>query len=342
LIRFKTELHQPDQYFTVFVSLLEEIEITRFRPEDLYFILINKLIRELYAEEIGFDEAEFAEIAEDWVKERNVAEEIKEKSGLETGAGVEAGFSFWKIFSAKGFLKTFYGYDNTTTETIRKSINRNPDKLVQRLNTALAGVRQEIAKANKGKDILFIIDDFEKTRPDVYNQVFLQDPKFILEMRAHLICCVPIQTFYNIQNQPAADLFRVSYLPMVRLEKDNGQFVKIITHRVDPMLFKPGILPQIVQLSGGSPRQLLRIVNQCLLDTDTKVSQEILDETSRRLAVERLRPLSNKHREILRKKNFDDVSPELLELLYTMNVVEYNGDDIIRKINPLLESDFNE
>lgn len=50
--------------------------------------------------------------------------------------------------------------------------------------------------------------------------------------------------------------------------------------------------------------------------TDDRVSLEILEETSKTLMIERIRPLTVKHREILETQNFQDVSPELLELLF--------------------------
>lgn len=340
LLRFYDDIHSPEQYFCVFVSLQDEIEITRFQAEDLYFILITKLLRELRAAGVSYDKDEFEEIAEAWVKDREIVEELKQRRGVEAGAGAKAGFNFWNIFSAEGFLKSYYGYDNSSTEKIRQIIRRNPDQLVQRFNSALIGVRQAIQKAGKGKDLLFIVDDFEKSRPEVYNMVFINDPKFIQEMRAHLICCVPIQTFYQVQNQAATDLFRTSYLPMIHLDKGADTFSQIVTERADASLFEPGVLEQIVQLSGGSPRQLLRITNQCLLRTDERVSPEILAETRKSLTVERIRPLTAKHREILEKQNFQDVSSELLELLFSLNVMEYNGDDIVRRINPLLKGYF--
>lgn len=341
LLRFQKEIHTPDQYFAVFVSLMDEIEINRFQPEDLYFILINKLLCELRAQDVPFDEDEFEEIATEWIKSAEVKEEISKKNGIDAAAQTKGGFNFWSFFSAEGSLKALYGYENKTTETIRSSIRRNPDRLITRLNEALRGVRLALRDHNKGEELIFIVDDFEKTRPEVYDAVFLKDTKFVLDMAAHLICCVPIQTFYQVQNQAAADLFKTSYLPMIRLEKDiNNEFAKIITQRVEPSLFDDGILEQIIQLSGGSPRQLLRIVNQCLLDTDNRVDQAIFDETKKRLEVERIRPLTESHRKLLNDKRFDDVSSDLLELLFALNVMEYNGDAIERKINPILADYF--
>ena len=124
---------------------------------------------------------------------------------------------------------------------------------------------------------------------------------------------------------------------MIRLENDSqNQFAQIITTRVDAELFDPGVLEQIVQLSGGSPRQLLRIANQCFLDAEPNITSEIFKDVKKRLEIERIRPLTEPHRKLLRDKNFDDVSDELLDMLFVMNVMEYNGDHIERKINPIL------
>ncbi len=338
LLRFRDKIHHPDRYFCVFVSLQEEIEITRFQAEDLYVVLINKLLRELREANVSYDEEEFEDIARAWTREKEIVEELQRRQGVQSGEGVKAGFNFWNIFSAEGFLKSFYGHDDVITQKIRQSFRRNPKELVDRFNSALIGVRQAIQAEGKGKDLLFIVDDFEKTRPEIYNTVFIDDPKFIQDMKAHLICCVPIQTFYKVQNHAAADVFRTSYLPMADLEKRGGEtFSQIVTRRADASLFESGVLEQIVRLSGGSPRQLLRVANQCLLRADDRVDSGILEETRKSLALERLRPLTAKHRQILKGRNFQDVSPELLELLFALHVMEYNGDKIERRINPLLE-----
>lgn len=340
LIRFHEEINRPELYFSVFVSLQEEVELRRFQPEDLYFVLIGKLLRSLKAHNIDYNKADFEEIANSWVEDEEIQKEIRSKRGIESGAGAKAGFSFWDIFSSEGFLKGFYGYENATTTKIRQSIRRNPEDLVQRFNRALIKVRSAIEKKGKGNDLLFVVDDFEKTAPEVYENIFIRDPHFVREMRAHLICCVPIQTYYDVQNQHAADLFKLSYLPMIRTEQGADEFVKIVTRRVDAKLFEPGVLERMVRYSGGSPRQLLRIANQCLLDAETTVSDGVLSDALKRLSIERIRPLSEAHRKILRARRFDDISKDLLDLLFSLNVMEYNGDTIERRINPLLEDEF--
>jgi hypothetical protein len=343
LIRFHEFINTPKQYFSVFVSLQEEIEIVKMQPEDLFVILINKLLRSLRERGVPYNKAEFEDIAKAWMQDKEVEKEMKHEFEAGAGAEAKAGWSFWDIFSAEGFVKSRYGYQNNTTTKIREAVRRDTPGLVSRLRTALVGVRDAIEQSGQGRDLIFIVDDFEKAPPQLYNAVFITDPQFIQNLNAHLICCVPIQTYYNVQEQAAAaELFKFSYLPMLHIEQDTEceEFCSIVTNRVNRDLFEAGVLHTITKMSGGSPRQLLRLVNQCLLDTEEKVTPAIAQNTFKRLAVERLRPLTDAHRKILESRDFQGVSPELLDLLFALNVFEYNGDDIVRRINPLLERFF--
>jgi hypothetical protein len=343
LLRFHESINTPRQYFSVFVSLQEEIEILKMQPEDLFIILINKLLRTLREHNVPYNKKEFEDIAHAWLQDKEVEKELNYNYGAEAGVEAKAGWNFWDIFSAEGFIKSKYGYQNSTTTKIREAIRRDTPGLVGQLRTALVGVRDAIERHGKGRDLIFIVDDFEKARPEIYNAIFLTDPQFTQNLNAHLICCVPIQTYYNVQEQAAAaELFKFSYLPMIHIDEDEDceAFCNIVTRRVDKRLFDNNVLKMITKMSGGSPRQLLRLVNQCLLDTDETVTTEIAKSTFKRLAVERLRPLTDSHRKLLESRNFEGISPELLDLLFALNVFEYNGDDIVRRINPLLEDFF--
>jgi hypothetical protein len=342
LLRFHDRINKPKSYFSVFISLQEEIEILKLEPEDLYFILIKRLISELKRHDIDFDKDEFEEIAKEWVEDKEVEKELKHAFKNELAAEVEAGFSFWNLFTAKASGKTIYGYDNQTTTKIRKSIQLDPDGLANRLNIALIGAVQAIREKGLGQDIIFIIDDFEKAKRNVYRTVFIEDPQFIRKIDAHLICCVPIQTYYEVQDQSATDFFPTSYLPMVRLEKEGAveNFKKIITTRANEAFFAPFVLDKIVEMSGGSPRQLLQITNQCLQEADEVVTMANAETIFHEMSIERMRRLTKAHHEILEAQDFDSTSPELLDLMFTSYVMEYNGKDIVRKINPLLEKHF--
>ncbi len=181
-------------------------------------------------------------------------------------------------------MSKVYGYENVLTKKIRQTIKRNPGQLVRRLNEALRRVRIAIKEQGQGEDLLFIVDDFEKTRPDVYEGIFITDTTFMRALEAHLICCVPIKTFYEVQNQAAADLLSTAYLPMIRLDDEatRREFSQIVTRRAHEDLFAPGVLERLVELSGGSPRQLLRLTRESLLDADAQVTMNIVTDTANR------------------------------------------------------------
>ncbi len=76
LLRFHQEINRREKYFAVFISLALEIEFNRMEPEDLYFILIMKLLHELDSRKVEYDRDEFEDIAQEWIQDEEVQKEI--------------------------------------------------------------------------------------------------------------------------------------------------------------------------------------------------------------------------------------------------------------------------
>ena len=160
----------------------------------------------------------------------------------------------------------------------------------------------------------------------------------IHSLNAHMITTVPISTFYEILELPSHDYFRDFYLPMLRLNAESKALMReMITRRVDESLFAQGVLDRFVEMSGGCPRILLKLVNRGILSAKgQQVQMEHADKAILQEGNERWRALTAKHREILKSGEFDTADREILELLHSLNVLEYNGSKPERKINPLI------
>lgn len=344
LRRLTNRLHKPDSFFTVFVDLEKETSIERFQPEDFFVALIAILLRTLKERGIKYDRREFEDIANDWVSEEEVSKEIEKSFGVEAGAEASLGWKFWEFLGIGGHLKGTYSADNKTTKAIRQQIKTNPIALVTRLNAAIVGLRQAIQKAGMGQDILFIVDGLEKTRHEVYESLFIQDPQTILSLRGHLILTVPIGTFYEVQSQPSREFFDTFYLPMLRLNEQTIQLFKdLVLRRVDTELLADGVLDRCIEFSGGCPRQLLKLINRALgIALGKAVTLDQADKAIREEGNERWRTLTAAHQDILRSRQFETANKEVLELLQSLNILEYNGMNLERKINPLIQRFFTE
>jgi hypothetical protein len=342
LRRFVDQLDQPQAYFVVFIDLEQEVSTDLFQPEDLFIVIITLLLRTLKERGIHVERAEFEALAQEWVQDVDVQKELKNTFGLEAGAEVSLGWKFWEFLGIGGNLKGTYSAENATTRTVRQKIKANPQGLVSRLNTALASVRAKIVEKGLGRDLIIVLDGFEKTKREVYDNLFLQQPQLILTLDVHMILTVPITTFYEIQSQSSKDFFTIFYLPMLRLEPNSIQLLEqIVTKRVDAALLDEGVLDLFIQYSGGCPRQLLKLVNRGLSNAiGQNVSMVDAEDVIREEGHERWLTLKTPHQEVLRKRHFNSADDVVLSLMFSLNLLEYNGSNPERKINPLIERFF--
>jgi len=312
LRRFQQEVDSPNGFWTLFVDIEEVTEPQRLEPEDLFVIITTLLVEKLQKEEIPLDTQLFEDIAEEWVQDEQVEKELKNEYGMEAGAEASLGFKFWTFLGAKGNLKGVYTQNNTTTRTIRQKVKINQKSLIEKLNVALISLRQKLLLQRRGRDILIIIDGFEKARSSTYESLYVKDTQLIHDLGAHLICSVPINTYYEILHMTALDFYKPVYLPMLRVNDRSIPFLKeMITRRIHEDLFEENVLDQFVQFSGGCPRQLLKLVNGALVNSLGKeIDKDIAEETLTEQANERWKGLTSKHKEILESGDFESADKE--------------------------------
>ena len=338
LKRFANEINNPNAFLAILVDLEQETNIEQLAPEDIFVALVSILIRELIKREIPFEKEDFNVIANEWLEEKEIQREIANDFGIGAEAKATIGWSFWKFLGLEGNLKGTFSRNTKTTQTIRQKIKTNPKPVQTKLNSALVGIRRRIRESQQGRDLIFIIDGLEKANPAVYESLFVKDVQMITGISAHLIATVPISTFYEILHLPTHDYFRDFYLPMVRVDDKSRNLLKaLIENRVDSSLFEQGVLKMFIEMSGGCPRILLKLVNRSILNAiGQQVTKAIAEEVIIEEGNERWRAMTEKHKEILRSGKFDSADKEVFELLQSLNLLEYNGLQPERNINPLI------
>ncbi len=339
LKRFSDMINGPKALLSIFIDLEQETDVEQLIPEDIFVILIAILARELQRREVKFERRDFASISSEWVAEVEVEKELSHEFGVKAEAGAKAEWKFWNFLGLEGNLKGTWARQNTTTKTIREKIKANPKSLIVKLNALLVQVRKAIQKAGQGRDVIFIIDGLEKAPRHFYESLFIHDPSLITDIGAHIISTVPISTFYQIQHRPYLDFFEMYYLPMIRIEpRSKPLFRDLIYRRVDRGLLPESVLDELIEQSGGCPRILLKLVSRSLLNAlGEPVSLSHVREVLLEEGNERWRALTQKHRNILASSQFDSADPEILELLQSLSILEYNGKNPERKINPLIQ-----
>jgi hypothetical protein len=350
LKKLELYLNHKERYFTVFADVQESFQITTFEQEDLYILLISKLVEALKAKGVRYNASKLENLASDWIKDdEEISKEIK--NALEASASAELesnaslGVLFWKLFSIKGSLKTAFAYDSSTSTKIRQVIKANKGEYIKRFNEILIDIRHAIIKADLGQDIIFIIDGVERLRQekyDIYINTFFRDARLLQELNTNFICCVPIETRYDIHIFPLINaLYKTYDLPLLSVnDKSIPYFKALITNRIkESYFFEQGILAFLIEKSGGHPRQLLQLVEKALtysLNNKGKINQDAAQKASDEMGRFLRRLLTAKHIEILKSGEFSNADDEILELLFSTSLFEYNGEVNARKINPVL------
>lgn len=337
LKRFHQSINKPDCYMSVHIDIEQEMEVGGFRSEDLFVILIAKLIERVHGEGLSFKSSSLDKIIKEWLSETTIQEELKKDFKLNLEGEISAGNSFFGFLKFKSALKSIFSASSTTSESIRRTIRKNPSNLIDQFNDILSELRETLSKSDKAKDILFIFDGTEKIPYGIYEALFVKDSYLIRGINANMIFSVPINSYYNIESNPAADFFQVYLLPMVKLTEESRLMLKqIISKRIDVDRFiEDDALSLCVNKSGGCIRQLIRIVNRAMIIAlGGKIKIEIAEKSIHALGEEMKNLLKSEHIDILKQKKFNTADAPVLDLLFSLAVLKYNG---VRGINPLLE-----
>ena len=213
---------------------------------------------------------------------------------------------------------------------------------VIKFNNALSLVREHCESEGKGRDLLFIIDGTEKSTFEFYDELFQQNGHVLRALNVNLVTTLRLDAFYKLEGKPNLDFYQSVFVPMVTVTEDNKSILaKIITKRADAeTFFYNNALYYLVEMSGGSLRQLLRLANQALLfSRGKKVDLARATSTVKTEGDKLYHALSPEQKEIIKTDKWIDnwSHPEVSMMLYAMALLKYNGK---ARVNPMIQSYF--
>lgn len=342
LQRFQKYIDDPNRYFSVFIRIEKELEVGTFQPEDLFIILITKLIERIDAAGIDFSSNYLRDIQKEWLSEKTVLKELKDHFKIDITTEAAAGASFLVFLKLKSALKAVFSSESKTLKTIRETIKRNPTLLIEKFNAVLSDFRQTLSGNDQSNDILFILDGTEKIPYQIYQDLFCDNSYLIRAINANMIFSVPINSYFDIKGNPSSDFFQTYTLPMILITDRSIPFLKeVITKRIDfETFFDRDALDYCVDLSGGCIRQLLRIVNKALIiSRGMKITKATAEKSAGELGRTMYEQFDSEHLSILKERQFHTADEKVLDLLFSLAVLKYNGE---RKINPLIRQYLDE
>lgn len=340
LQRLHQYLNAPPRYFSILLSIEQEMDYGSLQPEDIFVWIILKLVEAIKEHDIATGRADFDDLARQLLADKTVEQELTQTFATEISTEAGGGFDF--LVRLKTIAKGVFSGKNTTSTKIREEVRKNTLAIIQKINAALVSLRSSVQKANLGQDLLFIIDGSEKLDFKVYENLFIQNPNLLRALSLNMIVAIPINAFYKIEAAPGLNFPKQFIVPMIKLgepgTEPNECFKEVITRRLDEAtFFAPGVLDECVRRSGGCMRQLLIIVNTVINKALGKqASLELAKATIYRLGSEMYQVLSTEHVEVLKRGlaalKLGDA--EVRDMLFRLVLLKYNGHV---KLNPLLE-----
>ncbi len=346
LRKLAKEITRPDGYFTIFIELEQEYNITRFQPEDFYFILFYKFSKRLEADPKLRDGAKLlSEIIRDLISDKETMAEIKRRSEFDVRGRVGGGANLLNWFMSRLDLGMEFSRSSIIADKIRTRIKTRLTEIIDNFNEKLRHIRRSIQRQGKGRDILFIIDGMEKVPRDVYESLVVMDNTALRNINANIVMAFPIETHFHSKGRVSKDSFDTFLLPVIRVDDFHNRMLlaEVIKRRiaVDKFFESEDVLDYLVQMSGGLIRQLFRLVSFCLLYADEPrlrmdETKEIVEEYGRIM----YESLNSKHLKVLRdlkfkKKQLQPANEEEGHLLFNLFVLKFNGEYVI---NPVIDN----
>ena len=338
LKRLHEDLNNPNAYLSILVELEKETYLSQLEPEDIFVLLLLKVVEELDERDAKFSSKELEELAKEWLSDEEIINEVYSHSGRERQVGVETPLS--ELLALKVGIKSMWAAGSKTTKAIRTKVKQNPTELIDRFNLLLGELRLAMDELGLGKDLLFIIDGSEKMRHETYTDLFIKDSMLLRKLDCNMVVAVPIDAYYTIEKSPARAFTHSVTIPMVKTKGAAADRLKqIITCRLDSnTFFDEGVLDYFVKYSGGCVRQLLLLVNQGLMRSRGKlITLEFAASAAQELGQRLYEQLELAHIELLKKNDPIQWPPgeeAVRKMLFNLALLKYNGKS---GINPLIE-----
>ena len=218
------------------------------------------------------------------------------------------------------------------------------------------------------KEVLVVIDDLDKLDLPLVRAIFQDNINSLYLPNIRIVFTIPIavvretklmdtiKTRSKVIQLPVTKFFHraEAHQPDAKpIEENVAMLEAVLSKRVPAELIEAAALRELVLLSGGVLRELVRLAQECcrecllVLDMEpergaVRIDHEIVQQAVRNLRIEFARPLGLTLLDVLKQtyENFDpeDANSEaFLELLHGLYVLEYENDELWYDLHPLIQ-----
>lgn len=278
-----------------------------------------------------------------------------EKHDKELGVGSQAGIGTKIPLLGELFanITSQLSSGSSQRDEIRITFKREWTVFIERLNKLIAEARRQVQQsAAKLKDIVIIVDGLEKMFYDLKNGesthsiLFVQHAEQLKAPECHIIYTVPISLAFNTNLSNAFGMDTTPVIPMVKLDKagkGRERFIELVEKRIniDKVFDTPArdLVAQLVEMSGGAVRDLMRLVRLACQSTDGPLTQANVQRAIHALVRDYDRFILDKDIEALRlvdKQHRVTGDEKYSRLLHISLIHEYQNDERWADLHPVV------
>ncbi len=197
--------------------------------------------------------------------------------------------------------------------------------------------------ATVGKQPVLIFEDLDKLDQDEARNIFYQHEGKLSSFAFPVVYTFPIALYYDSYFRSMDSFFHVETYPMLKLRNIDGtpfpagfdKLRDIVLKRVQPGLIDDDALTLMINKTGGSLRDLFRVLNDASDRAENRESDKVELEDAKRALInlqsDMTRMISGDQHEFLaeiyqgKHKKIEE-KDKLLEMLQARTVLEYNGE----------------
>jgi hypothetical protein len=340
---------------------------------DLLLWLVDSVVNFFNEQQLPLDASKANAVA-DWFADRTIdtTDSLKSEVSLETQAEVsgKAGMNLGVLaYSVKllARLKARIVGNREYRTVARRKLQNYSDELILRVNELLAHARDVLAANGRPARLLIVQDNLDRLRPESALHLFRDNGDLLKQIAADCIWTVPINSrlapfgIHNIFNN-------IFSMPTIKVHDRHGKkvdagvngLIDLVGHRmeINHVFESRDVVAHLARMSGGSVRDLLRLVGEAQLAA--QVDQlNVINMDSAKEAVKKLRldfqglfmpgdtyyPLlaavaRTKQDAVTTAsatpKQAEDNRAFFAELLVNGSILEYNGDERWFDVHPVV------
>lgn len=340
LLKLKNEIDETTCFFSVFCDLSdEELDVNNIDFIDIIILILEKLTKTLDDKKIDIPKANI-EPFYDWYEQRitEINNQTDESASIEVEG--KAGIDLFSLFSLVSKTKGKLSGSNSTKETIRKVFKNKFSDFSLKFNEFILDIKGYLLKNEISKDLLFIIDGFEKIGSlEDRKKILIDNSNKFVEIKANMIITLPIELFSEVSRLKEF-ASHISF-PLISLDNNSKErFKEFIYKRIEKSLFdSEQTVEKIIYYGAGSPRETLKIILEAYVQAEGEIIDlKSVQDAQKSISEELMKYLDEKEISLLKQvytKTKIPFSDELAKLLIKKVLLDYE-DGLEREINPIL------